>query len=423
MDWINWSIAGFMGLGALLVRRTMKTWFAPASFFFLYWSVFTIIPMICAPRYTVYWRGLSFIFGTSIIMFVGSLTADKILSLRIKSQISLDKENVKCSFPYLPQLILICTVVGFISFGYMCYDLLQSIEPPISVEKLDALFKKIRWSSQYSPPIVSRFLNSFIYFGGLLGGINFVVSRKWYVKSLSFCPFIVALLYTIVLTTKSAILYPAVLFSSTSIALLFYNDKYKASLFYFKYFILTAFVAILCIAFIADKIRGATSGDIYALWEYLKPSFFGHISNFTLWFHYNWHYDFTPAFGSFTFSGVFDALSIKERISGIYHGELMLGKHGSNIYTIFRGLIQDFTLFGSFIISFIIGFLSQLFFRMTIDRKRIAIAFLSGFYAFVLWGFVVSIFNYNSIILSFAFLFVYLFLIDYEIKSRLTHLF
>lgn len=421
MDWISWIIAALIGLGAILARKTMKTWFAPASFFFLYWSVFTITPIICAPGYNVYWNGILYILCTCIIFFIGGLISDKVFDTLKNKPINVNVQNHDCAFLYLRKLIVICTLIGFISFGYMCYELFQSIEAPITAEKIKALQLKIRWSSQYSPPIVSRVMNSFIYFGGLLGGINFVVSKNWHVKALSFSPFTVALLYTIVLTTKSAILYPAVLFASTAMAFLFYKDKYRASLCYFKYFIITSLVAILCIAFMADKIRGATGGDFLSLWEYLKPSFFGHISTFTTWFNNNWRNDFTPAFGAYSLSGVFDALGIKERLSGIYREEIMLGKHGSNVYTVFRGLIQDFTLFGSFIVSFAAGFLSQFFFAKMIDRSIIAIAFLSGFYAFVLWGFVVSIFNYNSIILCYIFLFVYLFFIDFKNKSRFIH--
>lgn len=421
MDWISWIIAALIGLGAILARKTMKTWFAPASFFFLYWSVFTIAPIICAPGYPVYWSGILYILCTCIIFFIGGLISDKVFARIKNTSINVNVQNDDRAFLYLSQLIVICTLIGFISFGYMCYEIFQSIEAPITAEKINALHQKIRWSSQYSPPILSRVLNSFIYFGGLLGGINFVVSKSWLKKSISFSPFTVALLFTLVLTTKSAVLYPAVLFASSSIAILFYKDKYRANLSYFKYFILASLTAILCIAFIADKIRGATHGDLLSLWEYLKPSFFGHISTFTTWFNNHWRNDFTPAFGAYSISGVFDALGIKERLSGIYREEIMLGKHGSNVYTVFRGLIQDFTLFGSYIVTFTAGFLSHFIFKSMIDKSRIAVAFLSGFYAFVLWGFVVSIFNYNSIILSYTFLFVYLFFIDLKNKFRFRH--
>ena len=421
MEWISWFITAIIWAGAIMARLTMKTWFAPAPFFFLYWSVFTITPMICASGYPVYWSGILYILCTCIIFFTGGLISDKVFAPIKNTQIKVADQNYDRTFQYLSQLIIICALIGFISFGYMCYELFKSIEAPITIEKIDALHREIRWSSQYSPPILSRVLNSFIYFGGLLGGINFVVSKSWRKKALSFSPFAVAFLYTVVLTTKSAVLYPAVLFASSSIALLFYKDKYRASLYYFKYFIIASLTAIVCMAFIADKIRGATNGDFLSLWEYLKPSFFGYISTFSTWFNNNWRNDFTPTFGAYSLSGVFDALGIKERLSGIYREEIMLGKQGSNVYTVFRGLIQDFTLIGSFIVTFTAGFSSHYFFSLMIGRSRIAVAFLSGFYAFVLWGFVVSIFNYNSIILSYILLFLYLSFIDLKNKFGFMH--
>jgi len=417
MNWLNWIIASLIVVGAIVARKTMKTWFAPASFFSLCWSVFTIIPMVCAPGYPVFGGGLVYILISCIILFVGSLAANRVYAFGNRSRSLMDGNQDGYLFQHLPLLIIICTIIGLISFCYMCYDIFQSMDPPITPEKISAIRLQIRWSSQYSPPIISRVLNSFIYSGGLLGGINYIVSKGLLKKALSFSPFLAALLYTMTLTTKSAILYPAVLFASTSIATLFYRDNYKASLFHFKYIIGASLISILCMAFMADKIRGATRGDLLSLWAYLKPSFFGHISTFTTWFKDNWHSDFTPALGAYSISGVFDALGIKERLSGIYRDEIMLGKHGTNVYTVFRGLIQDFTLFGSFLVLFVVGFFSQLFFKLATERKRIAIVLLSGFYAFVIWGFVVSIFCYNSIILSFILLFAYILCLEFKKKS------
>ena len=52
--------------------------------------------------------------------------------------------------------------------------------------------------------------------------------------------------------------------------------------------------------------------------------------------------------GAYTFAGVFDLLGIKQRQIGVYEQyETLAGGEDTNIYTLLRGLIQDFTLPGA----------------------------------------------------------------------------
>ena len=66
----------------------------------------------------------------------------------------------------------------------------------------------------------------------------------------------------------------------------------------------------------------------------------------------------------------------------------------------------DFSVLGSFVISFIAGFLSQLAFNRVRSGSWVAMVPLSMFYAFTLYSPLISIFHYNSVIVSWVFAFL-----------------
>ena len=84
-----------------------------------------------------------------------------------------------------------------------------------------------------------------------------------------------------------------------------------------------------------------------------RASMFGHISEFSQWFQESWDEDMKPAFGAYTIAGLFNLSGLHTRYPGLYIEKSYEVEPGAstNIYTIFRGLIQDFTLPGSIVIA------------------------------------------------------------------------
>src|SRR5262249_22704706 len=72
----------------------------------------------------------------------------------------------------------------------------------------------------------------------------------------------------------------------------------------------------------------------------------------------------------------------------------------SNIFTAFRGLLQDFTFPGAVLLSFVSGMVAAVAYGKTVAGSMRYIPLLAGYYAFVLWSPIVSILNYNSVLLA-----------------------
>jgi oligosaccharide repeat unit polymerase len=117
-----------------------------------------------------------------------------------------------------------------------------------------------------------------------------------------------------------------------------------------------------------------------------------------------------PKGGIYTLAGIIQILGFTERLAGLYDTSIELNMGDdilkSNVYTAFRGLIEDFTLLGVLSLLLIIGVTVGLAYRLVAKGIPYGLPMLALFYAFTLWSGVVSILNYNS--LFFAWLLFFL---------------
>lgn len=124
-----------------------------------------------------------------------------------------------------------------------------------------------------------------------------------------------------------------------------------------------------------------------------------------------WHDD-QLKYGVMTFCGIFNGLGLAKRQKGIYRDYVYFGRLDktmrSNVYSIFRMLIDDFGIVGALVFLLLLGFASAKAIVFIKKRKMIFLsqAFLVAVYSYVMWGFVASIWAYTSIICAYGLAFV-----------------
>ena len=79
-----------------------------------------------------------------------------------------------------------------------------------------------------------------------------------------------------------------------------------------------------------------------------------------------------------------------------------IGESASNIYTVFRPLIEDFTFAGALMVLALTGFVTGFSFVRMRNGSVASIAVVSLFYSFVAWSHVTSLLAYNTILLAFV---------------------
>ncbi len=136
---------------------------------------------------------------------------------------------------------------------------------------------------------------------------------------------------------------------------------------------------------------------------------FGYVPCFDIWFDSSDVNEYT--YGAKTFYGISNAFGILERLTGIYPEWIPFGKNGfkgeSNVYTVFRVLIEDFGPGPCCLIMMVLGGVSCTVTKNIIAKNSLVInqIALSAIYSFIMWSFVTSFFAYNSYLVMFFIMF------------------
>jgi hypothetical protein len=94
-------------------------------------------------------------------------------------------------------------------------------------------------------------------------------------------------------------------------------------------------------------------------------------------------------------------LHLKTRIVGRYlETSNVLGTETTNVYTFFRGLIEDFTAAGAALVAAWIGGCAGWIYSRRSRNSRVALFWLSAFYASFLYSPIVSLFSFNGAALA-----------------------
>ena len=126
----------------------------------------------------------------------------------------------------------------------------------------------------------------------------------------------------------------------------------------------------------------------------------GQFHCFDMW--YTNHEPTAYAWGTKTFMGVSNLLGLEERTQGVYTEFYQIGQNGyygiSNIFTIFRSLIEDFGEAGTLFLLFLLGIVITISLRNLLSRRMVFLnqVCISAAYAYLMWSFATSFFAYTS---------------------------
>ena len=132
-----------------------------------------------------------------------------------------------------------------------------------------------------------------------------------------------------------------------------------------------------------------------------------HIPAFCYWFQNNIAIEYS--LGEKTFIGPLSILGINERIQGVYSDFWSDGNLMTNVYSYFRGLIEDFGMIGGALAFVIIVMMGNYAYKgyLSGGNKNICITVLTFVYCFIFfWP--VSLCTYVSLIASFFCFFIFL---------------
>ena len=392
---------------ALMARKITGTWLSPGSFFASAWSFFLIVPLLFAPEFKVDLLGIWFIAILSMACAAGSVIAYKPPS--IDSLVSNEPNKTNPSHLFRPLWVLILISFGGVillfrhaldtyNFGYYSMGWV-SIPNLIAVD---------RYSGYINYPFIIKYSLYCIYPANLLGGLLLSMRQiSFKMKALTVVPLLLALVLGIIEGARTSILLGLVLFFSAWMSGAMINDPhFNKKKPYLKIAISSGGLILGFTAFfvlIQWLRQGMDSIIVDLLMDQIRAYFFGYLAAFTQWIG---TIDSPNLSGGLTtFAGPFNLLGVMERSLGFYDpANISLGI-STNIFTALRGLVIDFSIPGSILIAFIVGFFLQLSYQRGISGTIINTLPISIFYAFTLYSPLISIFHYNSILFSWIVIF------------------
>lgn len=410
-----------LALIAIFLRLTHQSWLAPGAFFPLSWFFFSLVPIIFAAEFPFPVFGIWIITAISTSIGIGSLLAistnkniSKITKYQLEEIFNFSKiiKNGTLLTSIMSFIGIILMLIYTISLFKLDYTFISFLILPnqISAERYNELL------------ILPRYLKFFIYWvypAALFGGIGFGIAKTKKEMLFYLTPLLISVLKGTIESVRTTILSAIVVWLAGYIgSRVATNDNLKRLINKKTLVFLSIAGSIFIFLFIAlDWLRSA-GGEMVAdfIIERIKLYFFGYLSAFTTWVTYNYNVEYT--LGMSTFAGPFDLLGLIERKLGFYNHTFIYNLHYTNVYSAFRGLLNDFSLFGTLFMGVCVGFISMVAFNKTLNNNIFWIFPLTFFYAYTLYSPIISIFIYNSVIMAWVIVFACLFLFQRNTLSN-----
>tara|TARA_Y100000590_G_scaffold466190_1_gene640788 strand:- start:2258 stop:3523 length:1266 start_codon:yes stop_codon:yes gene_type:complete len=403
-----------IAISAAISRNITKTWLSPGAFFSICWMFFLIVPIIFASDYKIDILGLWF-----ITIFSMGIVAGSIIAYNPFTYVENNFKNllIEENHQIVNYLFLIFTIIGFVG---ICLLLQFASSVYISDYNMNwiaipNLIAVDRYSDNVNYPSLIKYSLYIIYPANLLGGLLYgggKLPRK--LKPFLFIPLVEAILLGIIEGARTSILLGLVLFISAWLSTFISEDSSnKPKKLYFKILSIFSFI-LISFTFFFILIQWLRQGMdpiiIDLLIDKIRAYFFGYLAAFSQWISSVQNVDIFS--GLITFAGPFNLSGLMERPLGFYESVTIGEGVSTNIFTAFRGLAIDFTIPGSILLAFLIGFLFQYLFQ---NKTRLLNTLpISIFYAFTLYSPLISIFHYNSIFFSWIIVSISLMFSKYE---------
>jgi len=423
---------------AYLIRRIVGTWVFPACIYSLFWFVYTFIPMVFVIEAPVEPLSIVYIFTTTITFSLGSFVFKWKPALR-KNQFKTSINDAVFDNYFLKSIFYLSSATSVI------FVILNSIMQNITLNDLifdlfksSAKYTEMRYSEEVKVNIYGQLSLILSYIAAVLGGLIYRNQKEWKSKfTVIITAFISAVIIMVTQSAKGTFIFAIFSFLAGLLVVKIYkNEKSILSVKDVKSAVICIIVSIVLFA-VSFMSRGLyESNDISfvigKLTLYFNSYAFAHVFAFSDWFSYylgnnaSQEYEVSSmSFGFYTFMALFRLLGSTKTIPLGVYDEYFVFKDliTSNVYTIYRGLILDFTILGSLVFMLVLGFIFHwFFFAMLINKKpHISTAIFIIMVLFAQNGQVISMLIWNNVYIFFAILSVIFFINNRCIPTHITN--
>ncbi|WP_137923969.1 O-antigen polymerase [Cupriavidus sp. 2SB] len=399
---------------ATALRAWAGTWLVPGCIFGLFWFLYTFIPIIALWSVPMYSGGVLYILLACISFSLGGLLFPWRVGFKRKAEVG---KNVDLGSPFMFKVfyfISVATVFSFIiDMGIQGATLLRAVTSPMEVAA-DMIGK--RYTDSLVPNVFAQVSIVFQYPSAILGGFLYTTrkpgARRWPILVMAFIPPVLAM---ILQGAKGNIFLVLVLFwAATLICRINQGDRRLFSRKDIKraMWIGAMLFGLVTIGFVARGLDNYGTDTVSSLQRLFASYAAAHMYAFSDWFHHlfsnNVGDTYTDnnlgGYGIYTFTMFARLMGNKTALPPGVYEEYFVYKEvlQTNIYTMFRGMINDFGLEGSIFVMLVAGILLHLSFWLFLVSRRPALTLSIYVHSigFFYTSFIISLMIWNSIYAS-----------------------
>lgn len=397
----------------LVVYRYKKQNYLIFELMSVYWIFFIVGSRILYMNHNWHMESALYLLVTCIVFGVGEEFGKKMIFSKKRIQYRVPTLNKSAAWMLLVIILLLAMVYPIYRLLINGFSL-SSFFNTRNFYAMNNYFEYQRYEMDVGVSVFEQVLLTFSYLSPLVGGYMFVWGKNKYNSILCLCTIIPQLISTLSTNAKTGVMCALLLWITGYLDAKLSKDGYFQKLSKKMWLILVLvsgmFLVIMMITFFARKGEISVSSI-----EYMKEDMgiyaFGHMQALDVWFSNGEPFNNELTCGYFTFAGIARIFFDASFVSGVY--EFVPGAD-SNIFTAYRGLITDFGICGSLIISLIMGWLSGISAHsISLYNSRVGRTVFASILFFVLYSFIISAWSFNSLTLTFILFYLFLFYVEH----------
>lgn len=406
-------------INQFLLIKSSRVEFSPSWVIFYFWTLQVVLIRILF--FSNQWNGLGLVFIQLCILVYCFFY--EFSSSFFRSEVADSPASIKKTLLFF--LGLVSCFLGIVSSLYFSFLNGIRLSDFLSLEgilEINNRLANLRYSGKSNNDLIHSILQIFVAFTPMLFGYIFGISGKKWTIPFALFP---ALLAVLLENTKATLIASLVLWFGFFLVG-YYSINFKFPVITKKsilYLILSFLVVVILLLFsMMLRIGRIDKVSLEIVLQKFLSYAFGHIIAFDNWFASYVSADdpHTLTWGKYTFFSIFDRLNIAQRPQGVYEDYVNVNQISTNVYTLFRGLVEDFGVSGTIFTFVLLGTLSG--YSVQSIKKvsyfgpifQVIVAFIYTFFMY----YIVSILTYTTYFCAFALFAIMVLLVNKNVKQQ-----
>jgi oligosaccharide repeat unit polymerase len=399
-------------VNAVLIRKIVGTWLFPATLFSLFWFVFTFFPLIIMfevpinPWAVGYICSLVVLFSWTFIFFNWEKAFSSNLIKPPANEVY-DTYLLRLTLWFSIFFSIVCAIKVMLVQGFSLSELYDDIV------LVAAKFAVSRYASEVVYSAYGPLSLGFAYLAVLTAGLIFGSTKNSSRKKWALLAFLPSIIIMVTQSAKGSFFGSIFYFLGGILVSSLQQNKlllFKASILKIIFKIGSFSIILFIFSLMSRGLQDAK--DISTFLEKLRfllaSYFFAHLFNLSEWITAYWdgfnntRFDVSHYYyGFYTFTSIYRFFGYQKQTPDAVYDEynVIQDQMESNVYTIFRGMIMDFGLFGTLLFIFLLGLAIHLCFYVFLKSRIpiISTALIIFMLVFFYYSFIISLLTWNII--------------------------